>query len=632
MSVYLRGLFIVAILSGAAGSAAAASPKEIDAAIKKGTDALRARYTQKITINPANTNDGVGGPGITCLSGIAMLEAGVNIADPSLKNIIEAVRNAAYSQTKTYHVSLCLMFLDRLGDPADVPLIQILAVRLLAGQTALGGWHYDCITGVQPADEQFLRAIKPLNGPPRMHPDVEKYAGTLHPVNTTGVTHVHDDNSNSQFAILAVWLARKHGVRVDPALETIEKRYMTSQGQNGGWAYPGGAEGLGMLQTSSPSMFCAGLIGMATAIARREERRAKLEAPKKEEAPKQEAPDPKKSSDDPFFNPPATKPKIEPKKPAPKYAEDDRDRIVKAAFAGLGEIVAASARANQGALSLKNDRHGFHDLYFFWSLERACVIFGVEKLGGLDWYEAGATTLVAAQNADGTWSGKYPTEVTTSFAVLFLLRSNLARDLAGGIQRNTETTMRTPGGPNNNSTEKKTNPGTSNDSNPIGPAPYIPGATGSEAATMAAELVRASDKDWPAVLKKIRDAKVGGNFTEALVTAANRLDGERLKLTREALAERLTRMSAETLRAMAKSDEAELRRGAVLAMAMKDDKKHIPDLIEAILDSEEIVVRAARAGLRSLTEQDFGPPANATRGEKELSQDDWKKWWSKQKP
>ena len=66
-------------------------------------------------------------------------------------------------------------------------------------------------------------------------------------------------------------------------------------------------------------------------------------------------------------------------------------------------------------------------------------------------------------------------------------------------------------------------------------------------------------------------------------------------------------MTGETLRTMAKDEEPELRRGAVLAMAMKDEKTHIPDLVAALLDEEEVVVRAAKAGLKSVTGQDFGP-------------------------
>jgi HEAT repeat protein len=132
------------------------------------------------------------------------------------------------------------------------------------------------------------------------------------------------------------------------------------------------------------------------------------------------------------------------------------------------------------------------------------------------------------------------------------------------------------------------------------------------------------------VLKKLRETK-GSIHTQALLASVNRLDGERRQWAREALAERLTRMTAETLRGMAKDEEPEMRRAAVLAMAMKDEKVHIPDLIAALLDEEEVVVRGAKAGLKSLAGQDFGPGVNATAGEKKLAFAAWNEWLGKQK-
>ena len=57
------------------------------------------------------------GIGPTCLAGLALLEAGRPVNDPSVKTITERVRSAAYTQNRTYQTSLCLMYLDRLGDP-----------------------------------------------------------------------------------------------------------------------------------------------------------------------------------------------------------------------------------------------------------------------------------------------------------------------------------------------------------------------------------------------------------------------------------------------------------------------------------------------------------------------------------
>jgi hypothetical protein len=627
-SVRVAGSLVVFLLA-CASVGSAATPKEIQAAINKGTAALKAMYK-----GGGNVGGGGGagshGIGPTCLAGLALLEAGTPVNDPAVKTITQLVREASFGQTQTYQTSLCLMYLDRLGDPADVPLIQMLAVRLLAGQNTNGGWGYDTCGTVAQADEQRLRAMKPNQEAGKLHPEVARYAQVLFAARgqSTG-----DDNSNTQFAVLAVWLARKHGVPVEAALEAIEKRFLLSQNpRTGGWGYSGGIGADG--GSGSPSMHCAGLIGLATGVARREERRAKDE-PKKElkkDEPKSVEPgaSPVKKSDDPFFNPP--KPAgPEPKKPAPARAPDQRDRQVQLSLAGLGMILADSARQGRGALMLSNGPagagHGQHDLYFFWSLERVGVIFGIDKIGGIDWYDAGAHTIVRAQGPGGTWNSGYGEEVDTAFAVLFLCRSNLARDLSSKVQKEISTEMRAGAGPTDT---RPIEPGGTENPNAVIPNPVLPGPTGSQAATLAGELLRSSDKDWPGILKKLRDSK-GGVHTQALVAAVNRLDGDRRRNAREALGERLARMTAPTLRAMAKDEDAELRRGAVLAMAMKDDKAHIPDLVAALMDDEEIVIRAAKAGLKSLAGQDFGPPNNANAVDKRTAVAAWNEWLEKQK-
>jgi hypothetical protein len=608
----------LAVAFAPGGTAGAAD--EIDTAIAKGSGFLKARYTGgPAGAGPVGEGHGVGG---TCLAGLALLEAGTPPADPAVKAITQIVRGEAGKQSQTYQVSLCLMYLDRLGEPADVPMIQALAVRLLAGQTAGGGWSYAATAEIPDADAQQLRALKPTQQPGKLHPEIEKYGRALFAARAQSTVDGPDDNSNTQFAVMAVWIARKHGVPVDGALELVEKRFLATQNpRTGGWPYAGVRDG----GAGSPSMHCAGLIGLATGVARREERRVKTEPPK-EDPPAKAGPAPGTNPDDPFFNPPA---KAEPKKPAPARGLDARDRSVQLAFAGLGAILAESARVGRGALFLQGGVHGQHDLYFFWSLERVGVIFGADKIGGVDWHTAGARTLLRAQNPDGSWKVSYGPEVDTSFAVLFLCRSNLARDLSSKVQKEVSTEMRAGAGPTGAS-PKPGVPGAPGDANPVVTNPILPGVGGSEAAVLAGELLRASEKDWPEVLKKLRDSK-GPVYTKALAASVSRLDGERRSGARAALAERLTRMTASTLRALAREEDAELRRAAVLAMAMKDDRDHVPDLVAAILDEEEVVVRAARAGLKSLTGKDFGPAVNATLGEKKLAVSAWNEWLGKQK-
>src|SRR5262249_3900623 len=85
--------------------------------------------------------------GGTALAGLTLLECEVPPADPAVKEAAEYLRKSwtdVNDEYTTYAISLAILFFDRLGDPADTPIIQALGVRLLAGQNAAGGWTYMC--------------------------------------------------------------------------------------------------------------------------------------------------------------------------------------------------------------------------------------------------------------------------------------------------------------------------------------------------------------------------------------------------------------------------------------------------------------------------------------------------------
>src|SRR5262249_54910962 len=65
------------------------------------------------------------------------------------------------------------------------------------------------------------------------------------------------DNSNTQFATLALWAARRHGLPVERSLELVAQRFRGSQLVDGRWrySYPNGR--------LSPVMTGVGLIGLA---------------------------------------------------------------------------------------------------------------------------------------------------------------------------------------------------------------------------------------------------------------------------------------------------------------------------------------------------------------------------------
>ncbi len=82
--------------------------------------------------------------GATALAGLTLLECDVPANDLAVQRAAQVVREASMSQVQTYSLSLSILFLDRLGEESDVPLIQSMTVRLLGGQKAAGGWTYQC--------------------------------------------------------------------------------------------------------------------------------------------------------------------------------------------------------------------------------------------------------------------------------------------------------------------------------------------------------------------------------------------------------------------------------------------------------------------------------------------------------
>jgi len=180
----------------------------------------------------------------------------------------------------------------------------------------------------------------------------------------------------------------------------------------------------------------------------------------------------------------------------------------------------------------------------------------------------------------------------------------------------------------------------------IAKPPKTPGATGSDssskpdgsaAADMEADaaklcdaLVSAKPDARPALIARLRDSK-GSVYTEALARAAGRLTGESQQQAREALAKRLTRMTASTLRDMLKDPkENEIRLGAATACGLKADRQYIPDLIDALNDVDALVQKAAHSSLVSLSGKDLGPEKNASAADKEKAVKAWQAWWKVQ--
>ncbi len=582
------GCAAVAVLAASGPAARAADQDAINKAVDSGVAFLRGREA-------AGGDLGTTYPaGAEALVGLALLECDVKADDPAVHRVIENVRKNAISSKDTYSLSVFLMFLDRLGDPADEPLIQSIAVRLLGGQAGNGGWGYTC---PDPPESEVRRLTNAVQHPDQVVPPDKPKDPDDKPTRPTpkdlpkeildqiarinaapppgaGTGQVYPgDNSNTQLAALALWVARRHGLPVDRALARVDQRFRAMQHSDGGWAYlppipgqPNPTIAMDEMRATTPTMTCAGLVSLAVARG----------------------------------------PAAEAAAANGKAADVKGDAAVKKGLAALGTFLAVPFADGQHPKA-----HG-KTFYFLWSLERLAVILDLDKIGDHEWFSWGADFLVDSQAADGSWHGEYPPAVDTSFALLFLKRANVARDLTQALKG--VVTIKSGVGPNG--TEPPPPPDNPKpDDGVITVVKPKPPAEESEGGRLARELAQAPAERGAALLGQYKDAK-GVEYTEALAGAIPQLGGEDKGKARDALAERLTRMKPDVLTRYFQDPDAEIRRAAALAAAMKEAKSIIPDLIPLLSDPEPAVAHAAHAALKDLTGEKLGP-----------TEDEWKAWW-----
>jgi hypothetical protein len=192
------------------------------------------------------------------------------------------------------------------------------------------------------------------------------------------------DNSNTQYAMLALRDAEEVGITVNPnTWRLAERHWRTTQAQNGAWNYGSGA----IQRAASGSMTVAGLASMMIA-------RGKLHDSAEEIV--------------------GGKPRN-----CGKVAKNDS---LERALDWMGKNF--SVRRNPGPGG------GGWLLYYLYGLERAGRLSGQRFFYApadkkYDWYREGAEYLVALQDKlTGSWTGERPMEnepvVATSFALLFL--------------------------------------------------------------------------------------------------------------------------------------------------------------------------------------------------------------------
>ena len=271
--VALTALFLTAC------SVRAADKEAINTAVEKGVRYIKAHQMAEGTW----PHDQIG---MTALAALTLLECGVPVDDADIQKAAAAIRAAAVNGEQTYSIALSILFLDRLGESVDVALIESLTVRLLAGQDTSGGWGYSCPKIGQEEQHRLTTLVKqrkergPDKEPARTEDkkrtvdDLPKeIQGQLEQVRRQrqgggGVPRVGmpSDNSNTQFAVLGLWVGRRHGLPVDAALLETDRRFRRAPNGDGGWSYvpmPAGMNpGMMGAMGSTPAMTCAGLLGV----------------------------------------------------------------------------------------------------------------------------------------------------------------------------------------------------------------------------------------------------------------------------------------------------------------------------------------------------------------------------------
>jgi HEAT repeat protein len=150
---------------------------------------------------------------------------------------------------------------------------------------------------------------------------------------------------------------------------------------------------------------------------------------------------------------------------------------------------------------------------------------------------------------------------------------------------------------------------------------------------LADALIAADGAERGALVAKYRDTR-GVEYTDALARAIPKLTGEARAQARDALAKRAGRFTPNTLNAMMAERDPELRRAAALAAGDKG-RDRLADLAESLVrltaDDDSQVAQAARASLKALSGEDFGPEPGASTADRTRALTAWQNWWTKQK-
>lgn len=295
--------------------------------------------------------------GITALCTLALIEAGEPLQSPAMQKALAYLRALGDPHT-TYGTALQTMVFCAAEPKKDLLLIrrnvQWLEGAQITGDERAGAWTYYNRVGPQ----------------------------------TRG------DNSNSQFAVLALHEAEQVGVKVsEPVWQRTLQYWLSCQRTDGSWAYyKQHQDDKQTIQGNEPSgsMTCAGISALVIAAGRLSEGDAQVTGGTVKCC----------------------------------CAQQDLNNLERA-LQWLGSRFSVRANPSVSSGGVMHSRGGLY--YYLYGVERIGRLTGRRFIGKHDWYRAGAQMFVEAQDSlRGFWSGTGYAEddpvIATSFALLFLAK------------------------------------------------------------------------------------------------------------------------------------------------------------------------------------------------------------------
>jgi hypothetical protein len=375
----MTALILAAILAQLEGDNKPPEPEKINRAIERGVEAL-LRMTETDGGHPFLKADEL------VLYALTYVD---KTNDPRVKRLLDRILKTDLNAGAypTYSVAVRAMALTQI-DPVkhQLPIAQC-AWWLVQAQTDNGQWDYWSIKEQPPAS--FPRGAWPgktATGESRKAETglIIKRTAKWADRPVASIDKVLRNTSTAQYAILGLWAAYRSKVWIPPETwDRTLKGVLSGQLKSGGWGYihPEDKANSWKGQTLANRSMTASQLSVLAVL------KGVLETPPR-----------------------------------------DIDTAMHAGFEFLARDPDLKPKgAFKGPIDGDVDSGLLYYYYWLYSVERAGILWGREKIGNFWWYAQGANQLLRLQNQDGSWGQDFENATdkpaNTAFAILFLKRA-----------------------------------------------------------------------------------------------------------------------------------------------------------------------------------------------------------------